>query len=79
MGYALIEYDLANESLKYMKGQVIVDFIVEHWIEDSFELDVFYITASPWKLYFDGPTCNEGQGIDIVLFSPKGVAFEFSS
>jgi hypothetical protein len=28
--YALIEYDLAYESLKSMKGQVVADFIVEH-------------------------------------------------
>jgi hypothetical protein len=26
--YALIEYDLAYESLKSMKGQVVADFIV---------------------------------------------------
>ena len=28
--YALIEYDLAYEPLKSMKGQVVADFIVEH-------------------------------------------------
>jgi hypothetical protein len=30
--YALIEYDLAYEPLKAMKGQVVVDFIVENLI-----------------------------------------------
>jgi hypothetical protein len=28
--YALIKYDLAYESLKSIKGQVVVDFIIEH-------------------------------------------------
>jgi hypothetical protein len=28
--YTLIEYDLAYESLKSMKGQVVADFIIEH-------------------------------------------------
>jgi hypothetical protein len=28
--YTLIEYELAYESLKFMKGQVIANFIVEH-------------------------------------------------
>ena len=31
--YALTEYDLAYESLRAMKGQVIADFIVDHRIK----------------------------------------------
>jgi hypothetical protein len=38
--YALIEYDLTYEPLKYMKGQVIADFIVELWIDDPYKLDI---------------------------------------
>jgi hypothetical protein len=33
--YALIEYDLAYESLKSIKGQVVADFIVEHSIDQN--------------------------------------------
>jgi hypothetical protein len=33
--YALIEYDLANEPLKYMKDQVVVDFIVGYSIHQN--------------------------------------------
>jgi ribonuclease HI len=29
-------------------------------------------------MYFDGSVCNEGQGIDIVLVSPKSATFNFS-
>jgi hypothetical protein len=59
--YALIGHDLTCESLKSIKGQVVVDFIVEHQIDESCELDVSCITVTPWALYFDGSVCNEGQ------------------
>jgi hypothetical protein len=37
--YALIEYDLAYEPLKSMRGQVVADFIVEHRTNDTHKLD----------------------------------------
>ena len=36
--YGLVEYDLACESLKSMRGQIIPDFIVEHRINDKHDL-----------------------------------------
>jgi hypothetical protein len=45
--YALIEYDLAYEPLKSMKGQVVTDFIVQHRIEDAYKLDISYIIVTP--------------------------------
>jgi hypothetical protein len=77
--YALIEYDLAYEPLKSMKGQVIADFIVEHRIDDTHKLDISYLTVTPWTLYFDGSVCNEGQGIGIMLVSTSNVYLDFSS
>jgi len=47
--YALIEYDSACEPLKSMKGQIVADFIVEHRIDNSHELDMGYITFTPWS------------------------------
>jgi hypothetical protein len=77
--YALMEYDLAYELLKSMKGQVVADFIEEHRIDDAYELDMSYLTITPWTLYFDGLVCYEGQGIGIMLVSPSNVFFYFSS
>ena len=41
--------------------------------------EVGYITCTPWKLYFDGSVCDDGQGIGAVLISPNGAVFEFSN
>jgi hypothetical protein len=75
----LIEFDLAYESLKSMKGQVVADFIVEHRIDDSHKLDMTYLSITLWTLYFYGSVCNEGQGIVIVLVSPSNASFDLSS
>ena len=79
--YALVEYDLAYEFLKSVKGQIVADFIVEHRINDEHDLEVGYITCTPWKLYFDGSVCDDGRGVGIgnVLISPSGAVFELSN
>ena len=58
--YALVEYDLAYESLRAIKGQIVADFIVEHQISDEHNLEVGYITCTPWNLFFDGSACDDG-------------------
>ena len=79
--YALVEYDLAYESLRAIKGQIVADFIVEHRINDEHDLEVGYITCTPWKLYFDGSVCDNGRGVGIgnVLISSCGAVFELSN
>ena len=58
--YALVEYDLAYESLRAIKGRIVADFIVEHRINDEHDLEVGYVTCTPWKLFFDGSACDDG-------------------
>ena len=70
---------MAYESLKYVKGQIIADFIVEHHINDKHDLEVGYIACTPRKLFFDGSACDDGQGIGAVLISPSDTIFEFSN
>jgi ribonuclease HI len=74
----LIEYDLAYELLKSLKGQVVVDFIVGHSINQNSDESCNLVSIHPWKLFFDGLACREGQGVGVVLISPKGAAFEQS-
>ena len=68
--YIIIEYDLAFEPWKTLKGQVLVDFIVEHGIDLDDEIN--YLTFTSWKLYFDGSVCKDGRGVGIILISPNG-------
>jgi len=79
--YALVEYDLAYESLKSMRGQIVADFIVEHRIKDEQDLKVSYITCTPWKLYFDGSVRDDGRGVGIcnIFISPSGAIFVFTT
>jgi hypothetical protein len=77
--YALIEYDLAYESLKSMEGQVVADFIIGHSIYQNRDELVNLVLIRPWKLFFDGSACREGQGVGVVLISPKGAVFETST
>nr|ABA97489.1 retrotransposon protein, putative, unclassified [Oryza sativa Japonica Group] len=76
--YALIEYDLPYEPLKSMKGQIVCDFIVYHHIDIAYEGEVCLVEVIPWRIYFDGSSCKEGQGTGVVLFSPNGMCYEAS-
>jgi hypothetical protein len=66
--YALVEYDLAYELLRSMKGQVVADFIVDHAVD--VEHSVNFIQLKPWGLYFDGSVCSKGQGGGCVVVFP---------
>jgi hypothetical protein len=37
--YALVEYDLAYEPLRLMKGQVVANFIVDHAVDVDHSVD----------------------------------------
>jgi ribonuclease HI len=74
--YVLVEYDLAYEPLRSMKGQVVADFIVDHAIEVN--NPVSFVQLSPWGLYFDGSICSNGQGVGCVIVSPSGVIIDLS-
>jgi hypothetical protein len=68
--YALIKYDLTSEPLKSMKGQVVADFIVGHSIDQNSDESCNLVSIHPWKLFFDGSMCREGQGVAVVLEVP---------
>jgi ribonuclease HI len=65
--YALIEYDLAYESLKSIKDQVVADFIIEHSIDQNDDESCNLVSIHPWKIFFNGLAYREGQGVGVVL------------
>jgi ribonuclease HI len=70
---ALSEFELKFESAKAIKGQVIADFITEH--RDPL---VNLLEITPWSLLFDGSSCGKGDGVGILLISPRVEMFEFA-
>ena len=77
--YALVEYNLSCESLKSMRGQIVTNFIVKHRVNEKHDLKIGHTTCTPWKLYFDGSVCDNGQGFGVVLISSSGAIFGFSN
>jgi hypothetical protein len=61
-----------------MKGQVIADFSVRHSIDQNNDESCNLVSIHPWKLFFDGSACREGEGIGVVLVSHGGAIFEQS-
>jgi hypothetical protein len=61
-----------------MKGHVVADFIVGHSIDQNKDESLSLVLIHPWKLFFDASACREGQGVEIVLISPKSAIFETS-
>jgi hypothetical protein len=74
--YALVEYDLAYEPLRSMKGQVVASFIIDHAID--MDHSVNFVQLKLWGLYFDGSVCSKGQGVGCVVVSPSGVYIDLS-
>jgi hypothetical protein len=74
--YALVEYDLAYEPLRSMKGQVVTDFIIDHAI--YVDHSVGLVQLKPWGLFFDGSVCSKGQGAGCVVVSPSDVYINLS-
>jgi hypothetical protein len=62
-----------------MKGHVVADFIIGYSIDQNSDELCNLVVICPWKLFFDGPACREGQVVGIVLISPKGAIFETSA
>jgi hypothetical protein len=54
-----VEYDLAYEPLRSMKGQVVADFIFDHAV--NVENSVGLVQLKPWVLFFDGSVCSKRQ------------------
>ena len=64
--------------MKATSGQIIADFIVEHRIDDRHTTDLDLVSLVPWRLYFDGSVCSNGQGVGVLYISPYGAIFEAS-
>lgn len=58
-----------------IKGQALADFLVEHPLPQDVDIpyEIVYLRQIPWKLYFNGSSIRQRQGICIMLISPKTI------
>jgi hypothetical protein len=74
--YALVEYNLAYESLRLMKGQVVANFIVDRVVDVDHSVD--FVQLKLWGLHFDGSVCSKGQGAGCGIISPIAMYIDLS-
>ena len=55
-----------------MKGQVLVDFVVEFSPRNEGEM-VCHVECRPWKVLVDGASNAMGAGVEIVIITPEGI------
>jgi hypothetical protein len=60
-----------------MKGQVVVDFIVDRSI--NIDDTVCLADGEIWRMFFNGSVFSQGQGIGCVIISPHGIEYELST
>ena len=74
----LVEFNLKYVARKTIKGSVVLDFCAENPIEredgkeDFPDEDILDVELGTWKMYFDGVVNQYGNGIGILLITPKG-------
>jgi hypothetical protein len=71
--FAISEFDIRYQPAKGVKGQALVDLIVE-WTSS----DIAALSIRAWAMYFDGSVCGDCSGIGILLVSPRGATYSFS-
>nr|GEY88718.1 reverse transcriptase domain-containing protein [Tanacetum cinerariifolium] len=60
-----------------VKGQILVDFLIEIPGDVSQAVPVVETQEEPWMLFTDGSSCVDGSGVGLILTSPEGVEFTY--
>ncbi|GJS14118.1 reverse transcriptase domain-containing protein [Tanacetum coccineum] len=78
--FELEGYDIQYRPRKSIKGQILVDFIVERPDEESLDEPMAEPEElpEPWTLFTDGSSCIDGFGAGLILTNPKGVEFTYA-
>ena len=74
----LAKYDLKYVARKTIKGSVVSNFFAKNLVEgedgkENFpDEDILDVELGAWRMYFDGAINQYGNGIKILLITPKG-------
>ncbi|GJT15331.1 hypothetical protein Tco_0874037 [Tanacetum coccineum] len=74
------EYTIHYRPRVSVKGQILVDFIVERPEEDSPDtlMAEEEELLEPWILFMDGSSCTDGFGAGLILINPEGIEFTYA-
>ncbi|GJX96099.1 reverse transcriptase domain-containing protein [Tanacetum coccineum] len=72
------EHNITYRPRTSVKGQILVDFLVEKPEEASTDMSEKEIPQEPWTLFTDGSSCIDGSGAGLILTSPEGEEFIYA-
>nr|GEW11861.1 reverse transcriptase domain-containing protein [Tanacetum cinerariifolium] len=61
-----------------VKGQILVDFLIEMSDENPQAAPVTETQQEPWTLFTDGSSCVDGSGAGLILTNPEGIEFTYA-
>nr|GEY92581.1 reverse transcriptase domain-containing protein [Tanacetum cinerariifolium] len=72
------EHNITYRPRTSVKGQILVDFLVEMPGDVSQAAPAAVAQEEPWTLFTDGSSCVDGSGAGLILTNPEGVEFTYS-
>ncbi|GKC50859.1 reverse transcriptase domain-containing protein [Tanacetum coccineum] len=72
------EHNITYRPRTSVKGQILVDFLVEKPDKAPPDTTVVEIPQEPWTLFTDGSSCVDGSGMGLILTSPEGTEFTYA-
>ncbi|GJU34058.1 reverse transcriptase domain-containing protein [Tanacetum coccineum] len=74
------EYDIQYKPRISVKGQILVDFILERPKDDSLAapMEVEEELLDPWTLFIEGSSSIDGFGAGLILTDPEGIEFTYA-
>ena len=74
----LSEFNIRYKPKTAIKGQILVDFIMEFTSAELAEATQTTSDLPIWRLSVDGVTNAQGSGADLILTSPEGIDIEYA-
>ena len=74
----LSEFDIRYKSKTAIKGQILVDFVMEFTSAELAEATQSTSDLPIWRLSVDGAANAQGSGAGLILTSPEGIDIEYA-
>nr|GFA44304.1 reverse transcriptase domain-containing protein [Tanacetum cinerariifolium] len=72
------EHNITYRPRTSVKGQILVDFLIEMPGDASQAVPAAATQEEPWTLFTDGSSCVDGSGAGLILTNPEGVEFTYA-